>query len=68
MQRKEKSNWEKMMEKLMYNDFIVPFGKYQGCFLGDVYAEDRKYFEWLSSLEDTDQELKNAIAYWQKEG
>lgn len=67
MTKNEKSNWDKMMEKLMYNDYIVPFGKYQGCFLGDVCKEDNSYFKWLASLEDTDEELKRAIQYWQEQ-
>lgn len=27
---------------------IIPFGKYEGEYLGDVIMEDRQYVEWLA--------------------
>lgn len=56
-----------MMDKLKYNDFVMPFGKYKGCFLMDIYCEDTGYFKWLLTLEDIDQDLKEALEYCQKE-
>lgn len=39
-----------MMNKMKYNDYCIPFGKYQGCFLADVYTEDPDYFSWLDKI------------------
>lgn len=27
---------------------IMPFGKYKGEYLGDIFSEDRSYLEWLA--------------------
>lgn len=49
----------------------ITFGKYNGCRVCDVLAEDLEYFDWLKKngkiftqdLEDNIQQLKDNIAY-----
>lgn len=41
--------------------WALPFGKYKGEFIEDVYQEDQQYIDWLyEKLKDTDK-LKQAI-------
>lgn len=49
-----------MLTRKSNEAFVMPFGKYIGCFLSDIYEEDRKYFEWLETL-DNSPELTEAI-------
>ena len=32
--------------------FYMPFGKYKGATIAEVYEEDPKYFEWLEENMD----------------
>jgi uncharacterized protein (DUF3820 family) len=39
------------METKNFDDldkYIIPFGKYEGEYLGDVVVEDRQYIKWVS--------------------
>lgn len=53
--------FDKITNKVKYNDFLVPFGKYQGEFVADVLYNDRPYFDWLYTVADG--ELKKAMDF-----
>ena len=66
--RKIHDNFDTIMDKIKYSDYCVPFGKYQGCFLADVFSEDPEYFAWLDKIaHDNDvtdyPNLRGAINY-----
>lgn len=45
------TDFKKIENRIKYNDFVMPFGKYAGCFLMDIKSEDPNYFEWLKTLD-----------------
>lgn len=66
--KKLQDAFKEMTNKMKYSDYCMPFGKYKGCFLADIYSEDPEYFEWLSTIADKNKatdypNLSGAIAY-----
>lgn len=54
--------FEEMTNKVKYSDYLMPWGKYRGEFLADIYVEDPEYFHW--ALENVvDKELKKALEF-----
>lgn len=49
--------------------WTLPFGKYKGQLITDVFVEDEEYLEWLHDQLGEDDNLKLAIelACWTKE-
>ena len=47
----------------------LPFGKYKGLLITEVFLEDEEYLEWLHDQLEIDDNLKLAIelACWTKE-
>lgn len=56
------SKFEELTNKVKYQDYMMPWGKYQGHFIADILLEDRAYFDWL--VENVlDEELKKALEF-----
>lgn len=56
------TRFEELTNKVKYQDYMMPWGKYQGYFIADVMLEDRVYFDWL--LENVvDEEFKRALEF-----
>lgn len=56
------SKFEELTNKVKYQDYMMPWGKYQGHFIADILLEDRSYFDWL--VENVlDEELKKALEF-----
>jgi len=41
--------------------WVIPFGKYKGELVSDVYCEDEEYIDWLHEKLNDDDYLKFAI-------
>ena len=41
-------------------DFVMPFGKYQGQTLEEIYIEDKGYIEWLVDNMENDRIRESA--------
>lgn len=55
-----------MTNKVMYSDYMMPFGKYTGQYLSYLVELDRPYLEW--AIEHTsNEELVAAIKFHLKE-
>ena len=56
------AKFEELTNKVKYQDYMMPWGKYQGHFVADVMLKDRVYFDWL--LENVvDEEFKKALEF-----
>lgn len=55
------SKFEEFTNKVEMGNYIMPFGKYKGEFVADVYREDRKYFDWL--YDRAEGPLKDAMIF-----
>lgn len=49
------------MKSVKTNDYVMPFGKYKGCYLSDIYSEDNRYFRWLEEVQNLPEDLIKAI-------
>lgn len=49
---------ESRMTKQEALKMTMPFGKYSGWTLGEIYTENRKYLEWLYGEIDADRHPK----------
>lgn len=54
--------FDKITNKVRFNDYIFSFGKYKGEFVADVVMEDPNYIEWVMENIDNE-ELKEAIQW-----
>lgn len=39
--------FDEITNRVKYNDYIMPFGKYKGQFVADIKECDESYFDWL---------------------
>lgn len=44
-----------------YGDFLVTFGKYEGCYLNDLIQHDSNYIDWI--LENFEPSIMNVVAH-----
>ncbi len=65
-----KSQNIKMLQMLSYQPVLMqklPFGKYEGKFIEEIYLSERGYLEWiLNSIIDLDEDLRYSINYYLK--
>lgn len=54
--------FDEITNKVRFNDYIFPFGKYKGEFVADVVLEDPNYIDWVLNNIDNE-ELKEAIQW-----
>ena len=49
--------------KVSTDNYLIPFGKYTGMFVSDLYNEDPKYFIWLfdKARKDLKQSMVNVL-------
>lgn len=60
------SKFQALTNRVKYQDYIMPFGKYKGEFIADIKMEDRNYFDWmLGNMQESD--LLEAIRWHAKE-
>lgn len=53
--------FEQGTNKVDTEHYIIPFGKYTGLFVSELYSKDPKYFIWL--FDKARDELKKSMVY-----
>lgn len=55
------NKFDEFTNKVTLGNYLMPFGKYKGEFVADIYQEDRDYFDWL--YDKADGQLKEAMTF-----
>lgn len=54
-------HFETGTNRVTYDNYLMPFGKYIGHFMSDILSEDPEYFMWL--YEKVTGDTKEAMSY-----
>lgn len=60
------SKFNRITNRVMFSDYMMPFGKYEGEFLAKIVKDDPDYLRWLFPRVNNN-ELRDAIHYHIKE-
>ena len=69
MHKNDEPTYEDLMKPEPAKEFVMPFGKYRGETLEQIYLDDRSYLDWLLSARkyDDSDEIVQKIRGTEKE-
>lgn len=60
------SKFDRITNRVLFADYMMPFGKYEGEFMAKIAVDNPEYLMWLYTRATTS-ELRDAIQYHLKE-
>lgn len=57
--------FDELTNRVKYQDYMMPFGKYVGRFIADIKIKDKRYFDW--ALEHVKGDLQRAFMWHARE-